>query len=136
MEFKFLWNRSRNEWDGMPVERDGTESLQNHCLLMMPKSSVGVCQCSIWASSTNNTTLPQPPPSYTTPTHLAHHRHQRPPPTTTQNSQTPPGTGTACPNTARTMQQCHVTTQSSQTSAWSIAQQCHIAVSDVANNEQ
>ena len=35
---------------------------------------------------------------------------------------------------ARTTQQCHATTLSLQMSAWN-AQQCHIAGSDVANNE-
>ena len=121
MEFKFRRNRSRNDPNGMPPERDGTESLRNRCLLMTPKSSVGVCRRSIWASSTNNTTRSQPPPSYTTASHHAQHRHQRSPPTTTQNSQTPPTTSTACPKTARTTQQRHVTTLSWQRSACKMA---------------
>jgi len=67
----------------------GTEST-------MPKSSIGICRRSIWASSTHQFLLPQPPPpSSTMPTHrhiLAivtssppsrrHHLHRWPPPTT------------------------------------------------------
>ena len=93
-------------------------------------------RCSIWMLSTNNPTLSQPPLSSTMPTYLAHHRHQWPPPTMTRNSQTPPTTITARPKRARMTQQRHVTTHSSQTSAWSVTQVCHVAVSDVANDER
>ena len=134
-EFKFRRNGSRNYPEGICPESGGTESLRNRCLSITSKSSVGVCRCSIWASSTNNPTLSQPPPSSTTTTHLAHHRHQWPAPTTTQSSQTPPTTSTARPNTTTMTQQRHVTTLSSQTSGWS-AQRCHVAASDVANDER
>ena len=48
----------------------------NCCLLMMPKLSVGVCPCSIWASSTSNPALSQSPPLSTMPTPNAQHHHQ------------------------------------------------------------
>ena len=80
----FLESPGRNQFP----ESGGTESLLNRCLLIMSKSSVGVCRGSIWASSTNNSTLSQPPPSSTMPSRLAHHRRQWPPPTTTDSMDT------------------------------------------------
>ena len=49
------------------------EMEQNCCLLMTPKLSIGVCQHSIWVSSTNNISPSQLLPLSTTATHLAHH---------------------------------------------------------------
>ena len=47
-----------------------------------PKSSIGFCRCSIWASTNNHFLLqPPPPPSFTTPSSpppsFHHHRHHR-----------------------------------------------------------
>ena len=67
-EFKFHRNGSRNYLEGICPEWGGTESLQNCCLLIRSKLSLGVCWCSQW---------PAPP--------------------TTQSSQTPPTTSMACP---------------------------------------
>jgi hypothetical protein len=89
MEFEFRRNGSRNHADGMAPGTNGTES-------STPKSSVGVCRHSIWASSTNKQTLPQPPPPpLTTPTYhrrpatvtssppsRCHHYQRHPPPST------------------------------------------------------
>jgi len=96
----------------------GTES-------MMPKSSVGKCRHSIWASSTHQFFLPQPPPpSSMTPTHCRilaivtslppshhHHLHRWPPPTTSiaqdQHSKDNVATPRHQPNERRTHQQWH-----------------------------
>ena len=127
----FLESPGRNQFP----ERGRTESLLKCCLLIMSKSSVGVRQGSIWASSTNNSTLshhhhrPRRLPTSLTTVTNGHHQPRR-------IAWTPPTTSTARPKRARTTQQRHVTTQSSQTSAWNIPQQCHVAVSDVANDER
>ena len=65
MAFKFRRNGSRNDPEGMLPEFNGTES-------MTPKSSVGICRRSIWASSTNNKQCPF---------FLHHHHRPRRPPT-------------------------------------------------------
>jgi len=87
MEFIFCQNGSRIHMDGMAPRMTGTES-------STPKSSIGKCWCSIWASSTHQFVLPQPPPSPPStmpihhyllstitslpPSHYRHHHHWPP----------------------------------------------------------
>ena len=127
-EFKFRQNGSRNHPGGMLAR------MRQNRIFAEPLFVDDAC--SIWASSTNNHMLSQLPLSSTMPTHLAHHHHQWSPPTPTHNSQTPPTMKMACPETARATQQHQVATHSLQTRVWSIAQKCHVTVSDMAINEQ
>ena len=86
--------------------------------IMTPKSSVGICQCSIWVSSTNNahsfsTTIIVHDAHLATMTNARGHAH--PSPTTM---------------TARTTWQCHI---SKRTSSYINRDEgCHVAVGNVA----
>ena len=118
MAFKFCRNGSRNYPEGMLLEFNGTES-------MTPKSSVGKCRRSIWASSTNNKQCPF---------FLHHHHRPRHPPTSPplHRHQWPPSRTTT---TARTTWQRHVTKRISASHSDRDGR-CHVAVGDVATNRR
>jgi len=68
-----------------------------------PKSSIGICRCSIWASinmsTNNNLLLPQPPPPPPTTTHDAHPRCPLTMPTHDAHPRCPPIVATPPPTT-------------------------------------